>query len=301
MPQTNRYQPLIHQLEYLEAAYHLHICVKDYVGFIPIDKELSAALTPYLGHSNPYCMFIKQSQSRYYHCLSMMKKMANKCLTEGCTYRGACYAGVGEYVSPILWEGKLLGAVTAGFLPMKKEEAQSRIAYAMTGAPEEELTAAQRLYEQNILPTAVPEQTLLPALDFVASYLAMTYRMGQESVTGQHLVSARKRSGTDELLTHAVGFLHQEYQNPITISLLAAECHCSESSLNHMFKKRLGVSMSTYVNKLRVERAKRYLLETDDSMLSIALSVGFRDGNYFARVFRQLIGIQPTEFRRRYR
>ena len=32
--------------------------------------------------------------------------------TEGCTYRGACYAGVGEYVSPILWEGKLLGAVT---------------------------------------------------------------------------------------------------------------------------------------------------------------------------------------------
>ena len=209
MPQPNRYQPLIHQLEYLEAAYHLHICVKDYVGFIPIDKELSAALTPYLGHSNPYCMFIKQSQSRYYHCLSMMKKMANKCLTEGCTYRGACYAGVGEYVSPILWEGKLLGAVTAGFLPLEKEEARSRIARAMEGSPDGELEAALRLYEQNILPTAVPEQTLLPALDFVASYLAMTYRMGQESVTGQHLVGTRRRSGTDKLFTHAVGFLHQ--------------------------------------------------------------------------------------------
>ena len=142
MPQPNRYQPLIHQLEYLEAAYHLHICVKDYVGFIPIDKELSAALTPYLGHSNPYCMFIKQSQSRYYHCLSMMKKMANKCLTEGCTYRGACYAGVGEYVSPILWEGKLLGAVTAGFLPLEKEEARSRIARAMEGSPDGELEAS---------------------------------------------------------------------------------------------------------------------------------------------------------------
>ena len=158
MAQPNRYQPLIHQLEYLEAAYHLHICVKDYVGFIPIDKELSAALTPYLGHSNPYCMFIKQSQSRYYHCLSMMKKMANKCLTEGCTYRGACYAGVGEYVSPILWEGKLLGAVTAGFLPMEKEEAHSRIARALEGSPDGELEAALRLYEQNILPTAVLEQ-----------------------------------------------------------------------------------------------------------------------------------------------
>lgn len=71
----------------------------------------------------------------------------------------------------------------------------------MTGSPDGELETALRLYEQNILTTAVPEQTLLPSLDFVASYLAMTYRMGQESVTGQHLVNARKRSGTDELLT----------------------------------------------------------------------------------------------------
>lgn len=53
MPQPNRYQPLIHQLEYLEAAYHLHICVKDYVGFIPIDKELSARSRPIWGTATP--------------------------------------------------------------------------------------------------------------------------------------------------------------------------------------------------------------------------------------------------------
>lgn len=294
------FQALRQQMEYLEAAYHLHLCVKDYVGFIPIDRDLSAALAPYLGHNNPFCMFIKQDQGRYHHCLSMMKKMANKCLLEGCAYKGVCYAGVGEYVVPILWDGKLLGAVTAGFLPVSPQEAESRVYRAMREAAPAETDTALLLYRQNILPTAVPEQVILPTLNLIAEYLALNYRMGRESVTGQQLVHSRKKDGEDETLAHAIGFLHQEFQNRVTVSLLAEECHCSESYLNHMLKHRLGVSISTYLNKLRVERAKEYLLETQDSMLSIALRVGFQDPNYFARVFRQLIGIQPTEFRRRY-
>ena len=301
MADFSHYQALRAQLEYLEAGFHLRLCIKDYVGFIPIDKELSAALTPYLGHNNPYCMFIKQDQARYHHCLSMMKKMANKCLSEGCAYHGVCYAGVHEYVIPILWDGQLLGAITAGFFPLSEEEAASRIQKAMQGATAVETQTAMALYRQNIQPVAVSEFVFLPTLNFVASYLAMTYRMGQESVTGQHLVESRKSGDADAVFTHLTSFIHQEYQNRITIGLLAAECHCSESYLNHMFKKRVGVSLSTYVNKLRIEHSKLLLLETNDSMLSIALQIGFKDANYFARTFRQLIGIQPSEFRRRYR
>ena len=301
MNEPSAYQALKEQLEYLEAAYRLHLCVKDYVGFIPIDKSLSEALAPYLGHNNPYCMFIKQNQSRYHHCLSMMKKMANKCIEEGCAYKGTCYAGVCEYVVPILWEGKLLGAITAGFFPVQAAQAQSRIAYAVGSANEAELQTARELYAQHIQPSAVSEQVFLPTLRFVASFLALTYRMGQESVAGQTLVHPRKSVDADAIFHQAVTFLHQEYQNRITVSLLASECHCSESYLNHMFTKRFGVNLNTYVNKLRIERAKVFLLETNDSMLTIALNVGFQDANYFARVFHQLIGIQPTEFRRRYR
>lgn len=297
----NHYQSLRSQLEYLEAAYHLRLCIKDYVGFIPIDKELNMALAPYLGHNNHYCMFIKQNQNRYHHCLNMMKKMANKCVSEGCAYHGTCYAGVHEYVVPILWEGKLLGAITAGFFPIAEEEASSRIARAMQGAPAEELETARVLYRQNIQPVAVHEYVFLPTLNFVASYLALTYRMGQVSVTGQQLVQSRKNSDADAFFSHVISFIQQEYQNRITVGLLAAECHCSESYLNHLFKKTVGVSLCTYVNKLRIEQSKLLLLETNDSMLSIALQTGFRDANYFARTFRQLIGIQPSEFRRRYR
>ncbi len=295
------YEALKIQLEYLESAYQLHICIKDYVGFVPIDKELSTALTPYLGHNNPYCIFIKQKQSRYHHCLSMLKKIANKCLDEGCAYCGTCYAGVREYVVPIMSSEKLLGVITAGFFPLSLEEANSRIERAMMDASAEELETARKLYAMSITHTATPEHMFLPTLTLIASYLSMTYRMGQESVTGQRLITKRKASEADAIFTRAITFLHDQYRSPLTITLLAQECHCSESTLNHMLKKRLGVNFSTYVNKLRIEHAKEKLLDTNDSILSIALEVGFQDAKYFARVFRQLMDIRPTEFRRRYR
>ena len=44
-----------------------------------------------------------------------------------------------------------------------------------------------------------------------------------------------------------------------------------------MFTKRFGVSLNTYVNTLRIERAKVFLLETNESVLTIALNVGLQD------------------------
>lgn len=301
MTQENPYQSLADYLSYLEAAYNLRLCVKDYVGFIPINKELSKVLTPYLGHTNPYCMYIKQDRDRWHHCLSMMKKMAGKCISEGCTFCGTCYAGIGEYVTPIIWRGKLLGALTAGFIEVQEEEAASRINRAMVHASEAEKEEAHRLYREWIIPTAVPSQVVLPALNMVASYLALTYHMTKESLSSGELAKSRISSSSDEIFHKAVAFMHQEYPNQITASILAEECHCSVSCINHLLKKRLGVGMSTYINKLRIEQAKEYLLETEDTMLSIAVRVGFSDANYFARVFQQLMDISPSEFRRRYK
>lgn len=298
---TEMYSALREQLEYLEAAYNLNICVKDYVGFIPIDKALSSALMPYVGHNNPYCMFIKQDLGRYHHCLSMMKKIAKKCLAETSHFSGTCYAGVREIVVPVRWKGKLLGVVTVGFLPVSFQERDERIQRAMKDASEADLLQATELYQANILESGANEQVILPAIKLIADFLALTYRMGQESVTGQQLVSARKTENADTIFNQAIKYIRHEYKNHISVSALAAHCACSESYLNHMLKKRLGVSVSTYVNKIRIEHAKDYLLNSNHSVLTIAMQVGFQDSNYFARVFKQLIGIQPTEFRRRYR
>jgi AraC-like DNA-binding protein len=85
------------------------------------------------------------------------------------------------------------------------------------------------------------------------------------------------------------------------VAEIAAFCFCSESYLSRIFKKRTGVNINVYINKIRAETAKDYLTNTFDSIADIAMNVGFSDPNYFSRVFANLIGCPPTEFRRRFK
>lgn len=294
------HQQLYNFLKNMEQTWKLSICVKDFVGFIPIDKSLYTALTPYLGHNNPYCIHIKSNKDRYHHCLSMMKKIFTKSMyTDGKSFFGICYAGVGEYVFPITSSNQVLGAITVGCAALSMEQVKPRIERAMENASDEERHRAFELYENNIVPMTVTSEQIVPAFEFVASYLAQSYHAMNSS--GDSLLIAKKRTNTEEVFKQFLSYVHEHYSEKLNVKTICSELYCSESYINHLVKKRLGVSISTYINKLRIEHAKEFLLNTEDSIISVAAQVGFQDQSYFSRVFMQLMDITPSEFRRRYK
>lgn len=107
-------------------------------------------------------------------------------------------------------------------------------------------------------------------------------------------------SSEDTILAHALEYIRINYKSRITVTALAEFCHCSDSYLSRIFKRRTGVNINVYVNKVRMEFTKSPLCLSDESIAEIAASVGFGDPNYFSRVFTQIIGIPPTEFRKRF-
>ena len=86
----------------------------------------------------------------------------------------------------------------------------------------------------------------------------------------------------------------------MAVGEIARLCHCSESHLSHVFKRRIGVNIRAMSIKSRVEQAKRRLADSGAGIVEIALDLGFADPNYFSRVFTRLTGIPPSEYRRRY-
>lgn len=52
-----------------------------------------------------------------------------------------------------------------------------------------------------------------------------------------------------------------------------------------------------YLNKFRVEKAARYLKESDYTITEIALKVGFEDSNYFSKIFKKYMGKTPREYK----
>jgi AraC family transcriptional regulator len=67
-----------------------------------------------------------------------------------------------------------------------------------------------------------------------------------------------------------------------------------------MFRKSTGESPHRFVLRHRVERAKEMLRAADARVLDVAVACGFKTQQHFARVFRRMCGVSPTEYRREF-
>ena len=84
-----------------------------------------------------------------------------------------------------------------------------------------------------------------------------------------------------------------------TRELLQME-HISKSYLSRRFRQQTGMSVIRYVNRLRVEAAKRLLIGSKLRVNEIAYQVGFESPKYFYRVFKTAAGASPAAFRKSY-
>jgi transcriptional regulator GlxA family with amidase domain len=82
---------------------------------------------------------------------------------------------------------------------------------------------------------------------------------------------------------------------------LACEAGVSERSLSRLFRGSLDVSPANFVERVRVDMARRWLLETGDSIERVALKSGFGSLRRMDRAFARAVGASPTEFRARFK
>lgn len=92
-------------------------------------------------------------------------------------------------------------------------------------------------------------------------------------------------------------YISQNYKNPLNASFLAKRVHISTTYFSELFKKETGLSLTQYLNKIRIDKA-RHLIEANTLNISeIAQAVGIDDNNYFSRIFKKHCGVSPTEFK----
>lgn len=103
-------------------------------------------------------------------------------------------------------------------------------------------------------------------------------------------------SDTEKQLKKAMNLLNI-LNLDMTCAELAEECGFSESHFRRLWKEWYGVSPMEYKKELRVQCAKILLsYDTYTNIKQVAESVGYDDPNYFARIFKQSVGMSPTEY-----
>lgn len=97
----------------------------------------------------------------------------------------------------------------------------------------------------------------------------------------------------------AVDALRASYAQPFSLARLSQQLGYTPQYLSRLFHQEMGQSLSTYLQRLRVEASCQRLLASRDTVSSIAQAVGYTDLKHFTAVFRRHMGMTPRAFRSR--
>ncbi len=92
-------------------------------------------------------------------------------------------------------------------------------------------------------------------------------------------------------------YIDNNYYKKITVTDISDKFHLSKNYVRNLFVKYLGVSPKKYIQKKRMDRAKTLLLETDISISTVALSVGYDDALLFSKMFLKEFSRSPQKYR----
>lgn len=99
------------------------------------------------------------------------------------------------------------------------------------------------------------------------------------------------------IIHKSIAFINEHYKENVTLDMVANHVHLNSSYFSSLFKKEMGLSFSNYLNQVRIEKSKSLLENTDYSILRIALEVGFEEQSYFTKVFKNITGYTPKEYK----
>jgi AraC-like DNA-binding protein/ligand-binding sensor protein len=98
-------------------------------------------------------------------------------------------------------------------------------------------------------------------------------------------------------LRKAERYIWENYTRKISLQEIASVSGLSAPYFSTIFKEEMGENLSSYLNRLRVEKASHLLTETKLSLSEIAGSCGFEDQSWFSKIFKSFTGVSPGKFR----
>lgn len=93
-------------------------------------------------------------------------------------------------------------------------------------------------------------------------------------------------------------FVNNNYKKDISVYVISEELNINYNYLSHHFKNETNENLSSYINKVRVEKAKIYLADVKIPISDISEMVGFSEHNYLCKTFKKITNYTPSEYRR---
>lgn len=145
--------------------------------------------------------------------------------------------------------------------------------------------------------------------DFLGVRFWIRRRMRQPKESLRELYQRIQRAGeegageweNDQVIQDAVSYVQGHYQENLTLTDISSILGISPSYFSHLFKKKTGKNYVEFVNEIRLKAVMEDLKNSDFKIAVIAEKNGFRNFEYFSRLFKKATGVSPAKWRQQNR
>ena len=239
-------------------------------------------------HRNPFCELLARRSKSCDACLRTRQDLT--LFDKSDHHTSTCFAGLCESCVPIRMGGKVAGFLLTGQI-MNERPTPARFARFVRRMREWGVAFDEVQLRRTYFATPVMSlrhyRSILDLLVVFAGHL---------SLIADQLFLRDANSEAPEI-HRAREFIKDHLTEPLDLRLVADSANLSSCYFCKKFKESTGLTFTAYVARTRVEAAKELLFNPQVRVSEVAFEVGFQSLTHFNRVFKQIAGLSPTQFR----
>lgn len=226
-------------------------------------------------NETPFCTTIQKTSLGANKCLCSDTSILEECKRTRSFQSHICHAGLKDAAAPIIKNDVIVGYIVMGQIrtSFTKNEIRKKLSWM-----NEDINKIMGFYEE--LPPFSNAQ--IDSLSNLLSHI---------------LLENTIEIDYNDFTYFATTYIKDNLSNDLSIPNLCATLNVSKNFLYKNFRENRGCTVNEYINKQRIEKAKKLLRETDKTSYSIAESVGIPNYTYFCRLFKKITGLPPNIYR----
>ncbi len=239
---------------------------------------------------NAFCALAAATPAGCTACIETEARAVRNVATHRRLQQLHCYAGLTVVGCPVMIGGHHVATLLSGQI-LRREPTErdflmvSRMIGEGLGSDWER--AARKAYFETPVLDAERFEAVRQLLELFAQHLAES---------GSRLV-LETAEAEPKPVTHAKQFVQQHVEEPITLAQVLAHVHISRFYFCKLFKKATGMTLTEYIARVRVERAKSLLRDPSQRISEVVFAAGFGSIPQFNSVFKRHVGMAPSHYR----
>ena len=118
---------------------------------------------------------------------------------------------------------------------------------------------------------------------------------------GGFFSNVKELADNNQTIIRIISYIQSHYGDAdMGLEEIAENVYLSQNYLSGLFRKKMGKTITQYIVDVRMDKARQLLRDRALKLYDVAEQVGYKDANYFTKIFKKSVGITPSEYREKY-